>query len=177
MPGMNQLPVEFQILFWIMILFLGTLCSLVVYWTKRYIDSQDKRLESHESKMKKITETLEDASKDMRSASINVKMDFVEFRKEVSQTNEAIKKETYDIRRDLSTAQTRMIVLKESLEDVSRKATLVSKLLEDQTNRTVDVMGKVTLLEQNQSKIITVIKQLSDRLTFVGTKKDDGSKS
>jgi hypothetical protein len=176
-PGLSQLPVEFQLLFWIMILFLGTLCSLVVYWTKRYIDSQDQRLQKHESKLNKISEDLSEASKDMRQASAGVKLDFLDFRKEVSITSEKIKTETMEIRKDLSIAQTRMITLMEGLEDASRKTGLIIKILESETKRLSENIDKTTTLELNQSKVLTVLKQLSDRVILISTKKDDGSKS
>jgi hypothetical protein len=177
MPGMSQLPIEFQLLFWIMFLFLGTLCGLVVYWTKRYIDSQDSRIKSHETKMKEISDSLSEASKDMRQASIGVKLDFLDFRKEVSQTNELIKRETMEIRKDLSTAQTRMITLNEGIDNAQKKTNLIVQILESETKRLSGTIDKVTVLELNQSKVLTVLKQLSDRVILISTKKDDGQKS
>jgi organic radical activating enzyme len=172
MPGLSSLPMEFQLIFWAMLIFLGALCSFVVYSVKKYIEAQDDRLKKHESKLTEISDTLSSSSKDMKEASANVKIDFLEFRKEMSQTTDKIKTETHEIRKDLSTVQTRLIVIKESFDEIDRTQKLYGKMVQDQAHNFNEIQGRVDMAEQNLVNYSSIVKLISEQLRLITSKKN-----
>lgn len=172
MPGANTLPIEFQIVFWMLFVFIGALCGLVVYWTKRYVDGQDKRVEKIEERFSAAVKTANDAADNLRAAGITVKFEFSEFRKEVRESHEEFRKEIGGMRSDLSQAMIRTLTVKDNIADIEKKTNAMVKQLNEEKTHVTDIHGKVELLDQNQTKILTVLKKLSDKLTLVTQKKD-----
>lgn len=172
-PGLSNLPLIFQIIFWLLFVSLGVLCSLIVYWTKRYVDGQDKRMEAIEARFSKATDKVNDVADSLKTTGITVKVELLEFRKEVSQAHEEFRKELGGMRSDLSQAMIRTLTVKENMIEIEKKTKRMIEDLGTEKTQVTDIHGKVKVLEETQGKIVTVLQKINDRLLKVSQKKSE----
>jgi len=173
MPGLDKLPWEIQFIFWFLFLMLGTLCTLVVYWTKRYIDAQDNRLLKHETKLSKISEDLSTVTNEMKLTNGIVKAEVKDFQIEIEKTILGTRDEVHLLARDLSTAQVRLICANDSLDSLNKRTETLIVVMKSEVKKLEDSVGRIIDLEQNQGKLITVIQKISEKFVKVGSKTDD----
>lgn len=173
MPGMNQIPLEMQIVFWFVFIMLSGLCAMVVYWTKRYIDAQDARLERHEKKLSTITENLTNTSGEIKSINISMRMELKEFEKQIDKSLLSYKDEIHLINRELSVAQTRMIVLNENTDKLFKTTNTLVTVMKDQVPKITENHEKTQTLELTQQKIVTIVQKLSDKLIKISSKPEE----
>jgi len=165
MPGLSGLPIEIQLVFWMLIVFIGALCGLVVFWTKRYLDAQDAKLFSHESKLSKATDKIQDVTDSLRNVGTTVKIEFLDFRREVARSNEDLRKDTYAIKSELALAVISSTAAAQNLDIIQKASANIEADLKEHAQ-------KISALESNQLKIVTTIQKVSEKLIKVGTKKD-----
>jgi len=173
MPGTSSLPIEYQIIFWLLFIFIGALCGLVVYWTKRYVDGQDKRMESIEARFSKATDKVNDVADSLRTSGITVKLELIEFRKEVQKSHEEFRKEIGGLRSDLSQAMVRTITVKENMIEIEKKTKQMIEDLGTEKTQVTDIHGKVKVLEDTSAKIVTVLQKINEKLVKVSQKKSE----
>lgn len=170
MPGVEKLPFELQIIFWLMFLFIGTLCSLIVYWVKRYIDAQDERLANHEMKLSRISSDLSNSTLEVKSVSLSMKVELKNFENEIDKTILGFRDEIHLMSRDLSTAQTRLIVLNEGSDKLFKTNDALITVMKSETKKLDEAVQKISAIDATQTKIITIIQKLSDRLIKISSK-------
>lgn len=171
MPGSLNLPIEYQIIFWLLFIFIGALCGIVVYWTKRYVDGQDKRMESIEARFSNATDKVNKVAESLRTSGITVKFEFLEFRKEVTKSHEEFRKELGVIRSDLSHAMIRTLTVKDNMIEIEKKTKSMIEALDTEKTQVTDIHGKVKVLEDTQGKIVTVLQKINEKLLKVSQKK------
>jgi hypothetical protein len=173
MPGMDKLPIEMQIVFWFVFIMLSALCGLVVYWTKRYIDSQDERLKDHEKILSSLSKKLSDTTAEMKTITVSMKGEFSFFRKDVEQSMLRYKDEIHLLNRELSTAQTRMIVIGEESGKLYKNTESIASVLRSELPMVRENQGKIQVLEQTQQKIVTIVQKLSEKVLKISSKPED----
>jgi len=173
MPGTSSLPIEYQLIFWLLFIFIGALCGFVIFWTKRYVDGQDKRMESIEARFSKATDKVNDVADSLRTSGITVKLEFIEFRKEVQKSHEEFRKEIGGLRSDLSQAMVRTITVKENMIEIEKKTKQIIEDLGTEKTQVTDIHGKVKVLEDTSAKIVTVLHKINEKLLKVSQKKSE----
>lgn len=175
MPGLKELPWEIQLIFWLLFVMIGILSAVVVYWAKRYIDAQDERLLTHEKKLSSISSDLTKVSVELQLSGGTAKAEIKDFQEAIEKAVLGTRDEVHLLSRDLSTAQTRLIFANDSLESLNKRTETLIVVMKSEVKKLEDSVGRIIDLEQNQSKIITVIQKISERFVKVGSKPDDSS--
>lgn len=167
MPGVDKLPWEFQLVFWLLFLFIAALCGFVVFWTKRYVDEQDRRSLAIEGKLSKAVDDVKTVSTVLSNNALAIRNEFIDFQKKVNEANTSIV-------RELVTIDAQSKVLSDRFGRANEAAQRIAVDLEKKSELS---LGRVQLLEQNQTKIVTTITKLNEKLVLVSQKKNDEPKS
>jgi DNA-directed RNA polymerase subunit H (RpoH/RPB5) len=173
MPGLGALPSEIQVIFWLMFIVLGTLCGFVVYWTKRYIDSQDQSLEKVRAKLSKISDELIITAGEIKTINISMKAELRAFQNDIEKGLRNYKDETHLLTRELSVAQTRMIVVNENTEKALKTTNTLVTVMKSEIPKIQENQVKTKAIEATQQKIITIVQRLSEKFVKVSSKPEE----
>lgn len=196
LPLPTNLPWELQLVFWVLMLLVGTFLGLAVWFLLRHINQQDTQFKDVKDGMGKQKGELESIKNEVLSAtkmivaeSQAIKKSSLEFQGKISEEILTIKKDMIHIEASVDRTMTKAGQLEEKIDKNIVAVNQMNAGIESVT-RTVDAhqkslsMGAKVMHQQKEeiSQIKTTIHKISENVFRIGEKKvkpdnGDGGKS
>lgn len=161
MPGASSLPLPIQIAIWLLLITIGVLSGMCVFWVKRFFDENDKKFSDLFNKFSSV-------AKDMKEMSLNFDLSLKSMRSKMDDDFKAMGLHISEFRKHLGEVNIQLVSFGKDYKSTAEDVEKISAILEKHKEQ----IGKITtVVVRHDEKIKTVIERINDDLLMIKQKK------